>query len=214
MSSLITITTWISLTLVSTNIYGGGGGDVIGSSDLRDHHTHSYDLASENKINYDISAEIWGEAGRLAYTSAAKLMEALHPKGKRLPNHVINTLYPIYGRTVSNVRVHWNAEPLDEWASTTFRIELEGTETIAQTFGYDIYMSFDEPEDCYEGDIMRVLTHEIIHSQQFEKFGWSFSNFGYNYFKKYKLGNLDYDNNDLEIKAYERERDDLYSCDN
>ena len=41
-------------------------------------------------------------------------------------------------------------------------------------------------------DELELLAHELVHTRQFEKYGRSYSNFGYHYFKEYKKANLKY----------------------
>ncbi|HEY9837936.1 MAG TPA: hypothetical protein V6D27_13690, partial [Vampirovibrionales bacterium] len=51
-----------------------------------------------------------------------------------------------------------------------------------------------------------LLSHELIHCQQHERLG-SLGNFGYHYFKEYKKAGEIYRNNQLEVEAFEFEKE-------
>jgi hypothetical protein len=149
-----------------------------------------------------VSEELWGEGGRLAYTSAAAVMSKRSPTGEPLSDAQKSALRPYFCALVDKVTVHWATPPLDEWAANNFRVRLDDPETVAQTYGYDIYFKYRSGE--YDSELPTIV-HELVHVQQFEKYGSSFSNFGYHYFKNYKKANLNYLNNDMEVEANQRE---------
>jgi hypothetical protein len=75
------------------------------------------------------------------------------------------------------------------------------SDTDAQTFGYTIYVKATRDSMSLR-DQVTLLGHELTHVQQFERFGGSLSEFGYQYFKEYKKAGLDYRSNALEAEAY------------
>ena len=71
-----------------------------------------------------------------------------------------------------------------------------------RTFGYDIYTRWaaDEKSRTY---LMALMSHELMHSKQYEHYDRSLSNFGYHYFKEFEKANQSYENNKLEAEAFE-----------
>jgi hypothetical protein len=151
-----------------------------------------------------VSEELWGEGGRFAYPAAAAIMSKRSPTGEPLSDAHKSALRPFFGAVVDKVTVHWGTPPLDKWAADNFSVKLEDTDTEAQTFGYDIYIKYRMGEQGAEYELTG-LAHELVHVQQFERYGNSFSNFGYHYFKEYKQANLQYAANDMEEEAYSRQ---------
>lgn len=151
-----------------------------------------------------VSEELWGEGGRFAYPAAAAIMSKRSPTGEPLSAEYKAALRPYFGNTVDNVTVHWATTPLDEWAADNFSISLEDTDTEAQTYGHDIYVRFGNGEKGGEYELS-TFAHELVHVQQFDKFGQSYSNFGYHYFKGYKKANRSYEGNDMEEEAFRRQ---------
>lgn len=147
--------------------------------------------------------ELWGQAGRHAYPTAAAMMISRSPKGIELSDDLKEVLRKYYGTTVDRVKIHWGVEPLDKWAAARFHIELESVDTTAQTFGYNIYIQQRQP-DRISDEIIDTLAHELVHVDQYERFGSTLSNFGYHYFKEFKRGGQKYENNRLEIEADDR----------
>ncbi|QDT38101.1 hypothetical protein [Stratiformator vulcanicus] len=153
-----------------------------------------------------VSEELWGEAGRIAYVSAAATMRTRSPHGKPLDFWTKAILHGRFGGLVERVRIHWDVSPLDKWVASNIGIDLSGTDTVAQTYGYDIYIDFKEGERPRE-EVISLLAHEMMHTAQFVKYDSSFSNFGYHYFKEFKKANQKYENNKLEKEAFEVERE-------
>jgi len=153
-----------------------------------------------------VSEELWGEGGRFAYPAGAAIMSKRSPTGVPLADSYKGALRPYFGDVVDRVTIHWATPPLDEWAADKFSISLEDTDTEAQTFGHDIYVKYGEGEKATE-DELSLLAHELVHALQYEKYGRSFSNFGYHYFKEYKKAGLDYSGNDMEEEAYRRQEE-------
>jgi hypothetical protein len=156
------------------------------------------------------SEEGWGEAGRIAYIDAARTMRARSPRGERLDGIVEANLKREFGDLVDRLRIHWGVSGLDEWTAEAFKISLTGTESEAQTYGYDIYVKWNKGQKDDE-TVAKLLVHECVHSQQFEEFGRSYSNFGYHYFKEYKRAGQSYENNKLEKEAFKKEEQFRFS---
>ena len=152
-----------------------------------------------------ISAELWGEAGRFAYTAAAGVMAARSPSGIPISNLYKRILRPHFGKLVDSVVLHWGVAPLDEWAADRCSIKLEDVDTAAQTFGEHIYIRAAQNMQKPRKELA-LLVHELVHSEQFVEYGKSLSNFGYHYFKEYKKGGQSYSSNKLERDAEQRTR--------
>ncbi len=159
----------------------------------------------ENVLDLDptgVSEELWGEAGRYAYPSAAAIMSKRSPTGEPLPGDYKMVLKPYFGDTVEKVTIHWSTNPLDKWAADKFKVTFTSVDTEAQTYGHDIYIKYAKGEMDREYELTMVI-HELVHVQQYERHGNSYSNFGYHYFKHYKRANLNYENNTMEKEAYQ-----------
>jgi hypothetical protein len=109
-----------------------------------------------------------------------------------------------YGDLVDHVSVFWGADPLNHWdAIGNYSVDLGGEEASAQTYGHRIYVRYPR-ENLSDHDRLEILAHELVHAQQYDRFGQSLSEFGYQYFREYKRANQDYRNNKLEQEAYDR----------
>lgn len=150
------------------------------------------------------SEETWGEAGRVAYLAAAQIMKRRSPRGETLDESTKRRLRREYRELVDRVTIHWGVSTLDEWAAAKFKIRLTDTDSVAQTYGYDVYTRWNRGEQS-STYILSLLSHELMHSRQYEQYGKSLSNFGYHYFKEYKKANQNYANNRLEREAFEME---------
>lgn len=153
--------------------------------------------------------EQWGTAGRIAFPIAAQTMHARSPNGEDLEFWLKVRLAHDYGNLVHKVQIHYGVTPLDEWAyqntkwvAETFKIPIGNLNTEAQTYGYDIYVR-SRRCDLSTDALVALLAHELMHSVQFERWGGSYSNFGYHYFKEFKRANLVYKNNLLETEAFQ-----------
>ncbi|MDJ0743365.1 MAG: hypothetical protein QNJ32_08385 [Xenococcaceae cyanobacterium MO_167.B27] len=151
----------------------------------------------------DLSEEAWGEGGRIAYVSAAATMARRSPTGESLDVSLKNALRPHFGGLVDRVTLHWGTPGLDKWSANQIGIHLSGTESDGQTYGHDIYLDLQKPSS-YSQYVVKLIIHEMVHSDQYEKWGSSLSNFGYHYFKNYKKVGQNYENNKLEKEAEER----------
>lgn len=147
-----------------------------------------------------LSEEVWGEAGRVAYQTAAATMAKRSPTGEPLDASLKNALRPHFDGLVDRVTIHWGTPGLDKWSANQIGINLSGTESAGQTYGHDIYLDQQKPNDYSQG-LIKLIIHEMVHSEQYERYGSELSNFGYHYFKKYKQAGQNYDNNELERKA-------------
>lgn len=148
-----------------------------------------------------VSEELWGEAGRFAYPAAAAIMSKRSPTGEPLSNRYKGILRIFAGDLVDRITLHWRTPPLDEWAADNFTIRLSKVDTSAQTFGYDVYIR-EQKGGLSEFDELKLIGHELVHVGQFSKYGGSYSNFGYHYFKGYKQSGMNYDNIPMEQEAY------------
>lgn len=147
----------------------------------------------------DLSVELWGKIGRIIYPGAEAIMR-LHASGMDISsdgnvnvgNDIVGSklnlwlkdvLRPIFCSLVDRVSIYWGMQLLDEWANDRFGINLTGAESVAQVYGYDIYIRYPKSEidsSRRTKDILWILIHELVHVQQYEKWGKSLSNFGYN----------------------------------
>ena len=156
------------------------------------------------EIAPSISEEAWGEAGRLAYPAAAAIMNGRSPSGEPLTDRLKYALRPVFGDLVDRVTIHWGITLLDEWSSQNFGINISGTESEGQTYGHDVFMRQNESTYNDRGEtreMLKTLTHELVHVVQYRRWDSSLSNFGYHYFKKYKQANQSYENNEVEAEA-------------
>ncbi|EAZ88805.1 DUF4157 domain-containing protein [Crocosphaera chwakensis] len=177
------------------------------TNDMCPHPPHSNPLSG-------LAEEAWGEAGRIAYQGAASIMSKRSPTGEPLDASLKDALRPHFGGLVDRVTLHWGTPGLDKWSANQIGINLSGTESAAQTYGHDIYIEQQKPSSYSQG-LVGLIIHEMTHSQQYENYSSSLSNFGYNYFKKYKQAGQSYENNELEKKAYQQENnltDSVYTA--
>lgn len=142
--------------------------------------------------------ELWGEAGRAAYVSAAEIMNKRSPTGSALPDPMKRILRPHFGGLVDRVTIHWATPLLDEWSAARFGIRVSDTESAGQAYGHEIFIKAPSRINAVN---LSVIAHEMVHSEQFERYDSSLSNFGYHYFKKYKQAGQNYANNALEVEA-------------
>lgn len=150
------------------------------------------------------AAEAAGIAGKALYPAAAGVMATRH---KNKPTRPLSSrekvaLRPVFGSLVERVRLTWQAAPMDEWGS----IQLGST--IGQTYGLRVYLRNPDP-GVWTYDTLELVTHEIIHSRQFEQGGGTLSSFGYNYFKAWALAGYSYDRHPMELEAYRVAREVL-----
>jgi len=146
----------------------------------------------------EVAAQAWGTAGRVAYPAAATIMGTRHsgfvsiglnPFHKRL-------LRSRYGGIVDNVRIVYNATPMEEWCSSGYCIRVGSIESAAQTYGNMVYLRGSEQPLSINQFLL--LSHELKHVQQQ---GGRLDIFGYNYFKAYKEAGQNYENNRMEQEA-------------
>jgi hypothetical protein len=167
-------------------------------------HTEKIDRIAALQDEIDIEPKTWGQAGRLAYESAARTMATLSPEGEPLDEGLKSLLTPYFGDLVSRIIVHWDTQLVKEWKHQNYKknysITLKGKETQAQTYGYHIYIKFLKPER-YDWDFLKLLIHQIVHVQQFEKLGGNLAEFGYQYFSGYKNAGQVYEKNRIEEEA-------------
>lgn len=150
----------------------------------------------------------WCETGRFIYPAAAVFMEARAVfEGKSstgLNPRLKSALRPLFGSLVDRIRVTWNIKLLDEWARDETGIELSGTESVGQAYGYNVYIRYPESEltdPQRTRSILWLLIHELVHVEQYEKAGGSLSDFGCSYAVGYANANMSYDRNEMERQA-------------
>ena len=150
---------------------------------------------------HEASANIWGESGGLAYVEAAHKMISEFPQSNYLSEAEQDALSLVFSRDLlSQIVVHWDAKPLNQWASDKFGIEMIGEDAEAQAYGYHIYMR-GRREQWPDERRLETLIHEITHSLQFRQYGGSLRDFGNAYFRAYYRGGQDYERNQFEIEA-------------
>ncbi len=151
-------------------------------------------------IGYETEEELWAQAGSIGYGQSADKMKQNHTGGEPLSERDRSALRPIFGNLVDQVTIHWNATPINEMVASEYDIEMVGEDASAQAFGYDIYFqaSKDEWSDEFR---LKILIHEITHTEQFVRLGNSFSDFGYQYFREYYRAGQVYEQNSMEVEA-------------
>jgi hypothetical protein len=75
-------------------------------------------------------------------------------------------------------------------------------DTLAQTFGNIIYIK--QAYKPRNGGLLTLLSHEIYHVKQYQELQ-SIGNFGAEYARQFVNGGFSYDNNKMEIEAYQAE---------
>ena len=145
----------------------------------------------------------WGEAGAVAYQVAAQWMRANNSSSQCLDETQKRYLRPYFGGLVDRVVVIYNAKLMDDWLDAGFKTDIGLGESAAQTYCERIYV--DDPYKSVDSGQLTLLAHELIHSRQCEQFGGA-GKFGYHYFREFKRAGQSYENNNLERKADEFER--------
>jgi hypothetical protein len=146
----------------------------------------------------EVSEQLWGQAGEIAYPAAAKTMTARNGSSQGLDEFQKRNLRPHFGNLVDRVVIIYSARMMDQWSAFGRSINLSGVDTAAQTYCNRIYV-----RDSYKlNDFQQLvlLSHEMMHSKQCEQVGGE-GKFGFQYFKEYKRAGLNYENNKLEIEA-------------
>lgn len=147
-----------------------------------------------------LGEDLWGEAGGLAYVQAANRMIKNHPDWEYLSERDQKALSMVFGDLPGKVFVHWNAIPLNEWASDKYGIEVVGEDAEAQTYGFHIYMK--GAKSAWTDDHrLETLIHEITHTYQFQQYNESLTDYGNVYFREYFIAGQDYMTNKLEVEA-------------
>lgn len=68
-------------------------------------------------------------------------MSKRSPTGEPLDSKLKDALRPHFGSLVDRVTLHWGTPGLDKWSANKIGINLSGTESDAQTYGHNIYLS-------------------------------------------------------------------------
>lgn len=145
-------------------------------------------------------AEAWGQGGKLAYRLGAGTMARRHQTAYYLTSYQKQKLRPLFGSLVDRVIVSYDCQMLEEWKVGPWTVRF-GTPSGGQTFGHRIYIK--NPWRRKSLSQLRLLAHELVHSVQYERYGSTYSGFGYQYFKEYYLAGRSYRNNKLEREAYD-----------
>ncbi len=156
------------------------------------------------QADLDVWSELVGEGGRQLYPGAAATMELRHSGTKYSLNRwQRDILRPHFGDLVDRVFIVYNARLLEYLGSYKgVTISMPGfSASAAQTFGYTIYVDESQSDSFSQ---LALLAHELVHAQQYEKYGESLSNFGYHYFKSYARNGFVYEKISLEEEAYNR----------
>ncbi|MGL5195135.1 MAG: hypothetical protein ACRC8Y_16270 [Chroococcales cyanobacterium] len=154
------------------------------------------------KIPKEMPEEAWGQFGAVAYQAAAEVMRANNAEPQPLTEFQKQYLRPHFGDLVDRVEVVYNATLMEDWVAASFKINVG--ESNAQVYGNTIYIKKEMKEQEFEQLVL--LSHELIHCQQHERLG-SLGNFGYHYFKEYKKAGESYRNNQMEVEAFDFEKE-------
>lgn len=179
--------------------------------------------AMKDLLAYGVAKEGFAELGRGMYISGAAIMARRSPTGQPMSADFREALRPIYGPLVDQVTLHWGTPLLDKWSSDqvstwtggVISVNVSGTESEGQVYGYDIYIERQAPIGSSANERIRTLNlliHEMVHVQQFVNYGGSLSNYGYHYFKAYAEARLSYENNRLERDAETKANDVTVRC--
>lgn len=146
----------------------------------------------------DFRNQAFAELGRVVYPAAASAMHLRHlTKAKvELTAQEKAALRPVFGSLVDKVKITYGADPVEKWGPITFN----SFASVGQTYGYNIYIR-PTRESMTDEARMELLTHELTHTLQFEQYGGSYSNFGYQYFLGYAKAGFSYANNSMELAA-------------
>ncbi len=164
-------------------------------------HYHWIDIAKNPHFqNYTkvLAEEAWGQAGTVAYPTAAQWMRTNNSSSRPLDELQKKYLRTYFGDLVERVAIIYDAKLLDGWLYADFKIDIGQVDAIAQTYCQNIYI-----EDSYKpGDPVQLvlLAHELVHSRQCELLGGT-TQFGYAYFKEFKRVGQSYKDNKWEREA-------------
>ncbi len=154
------------------------------------------------QVPKEMTEEAWGQFGAIAYQTAAEVMQSNNTEPQSLTDLQKQYLRPYFGDLVDRVEVVYNAILMEDWVAASFKINVG--ESNAQVYGNTIYIKKEMKEKDFEQLVL--LSHELIHCQQHERLG-SLGNFGYHYFKEYKKAGETYRNNQLEVEAFDFEKE-------
>lgn len=144
--------------------------------------------------------EAWGQAGSIAYQASAKTMRSKNAQGIPLDNLQKRYLRRYFIDYIDRITVIYNAQMMDRWVLGNVAVHFGNVESIAQTYCDLIYL-----RDPYKGEDINqlsILVHEMVHVRQCRQNG-GLDQFGYRYFVEYKRANQKYENNVMELEAYE-----------
>ena len=133
-----------------------------------------------------------------AYVAAAETQRSRFPIFVPIPRDVQAFLKAEFGNVFSDelirgISLHYGAVPLDVFNKG-------GSE--GQTFGTDIYIKAPQGTMPLKDQIV-LIAHEMMHTLQFQSYGSSLYNFGYNYMRSYALAGFRYNDIQQEKEAFE-----------
>jgi hypothetical protein len=106
-------------------------------------------------------------------------------------------LRPWFGDLVDTVRVSWNSGLLSQWRVFGRDVVFD-QDTIAQTYGHEIFIRESPTEDDEQ---IALVGHELGHARQYRQLG-GVGGFARAYCGAFYDANYSYDNNALELEAY------------
>jgi hypothetical protein len=161
-------------------------------------------LTTESPVRKPLSKEeIWGETGATVLPLAANIMHLRNPQNQGLTPEQKKYLQPFFGDLVDRVKISYNAQLMDRWSTLDQEIHIGEIDSLAQTYGLDIYVR--SPYELRNRKQLILLSHELVHVQQYLRFG-NISKFGYEYFSAYYKAGKKYALNPLEIEAKSMEK--------
>lgn len=152
------------------------------------------------RVPQQVPENAWGNAGAVAYQTAAQLMAKQNGAPQELDEIQKYFLRPHFGDLVDRVQVVYNAQLVDDWIAASFRINVGHSN--AQVYGNRIYIK--EAYKAEDVNQLVLLAHELVHVRQYEELG-TLEKFGYQYFQEYKRADQSYKGNVFEQEAFEFE---------
>ncbi len=189
----------VGATVLLGNVYPARGGDIEEVTDaVCKIVTTVTDCTQETSLGSEARANSWAAAGGTGYTLAAAEMKKRQPLGRSLTSDQKKYLRPYFGDLVDKVTVHYNASLMSDIGVYPFIFRFGDSE--AQAFGYNIYLKYEYRTTFQQ---VALIAHELVHSAQYERLGTSLVRFGEEYFEAYSRAGRVYENNAMEVEAYD-----------
>lgn len=160
---------------------------------------------SSGKADGLVESEFVGSCAALV-NAAYWVVWARSPKSEPLSSELREQLRPWYGNLVDTIRVSWNSDLLTHWRVLGHDVVLD-EDLAAQTFGNEIFVRL-VPENDLEMAVL--IGHELQHGAQYRAFG-GVTGFARKYCAAFYDANFSYQDNPLEVEAYDRQ-DQIRSC--